>query len=114
MGGNIKLGSNGIGMQHLNPISIATTGGTITGDTAATNAIGMYIESGTTPLTISKDITLLGDKSIGLNVKDTSGSMSLISTGLITIGDSVSSNKSWNRGLFRCSDYNRTRNNNSR
>ena len=88
-GGDIKLGANGIGMQLVNPISIATTGGTITGDTAATNAIGMYIESGISPLTISKDITLLGDKSIGLNVKDTSGSMSLISTGLITIGDSV-------------------------
>ena len=50
---------------------------------------GSEPESGISPLTISKDITLLGDKSIGLNVKDTSGSMSLISTGLITIGDSV-------------------------
>jgi putative surface-exposed virulence protein len=89
-GGDIKVGVKGIGMQLINPLSMSMTGGTITGSTTASEAIGLYIESGLTPLQTSKNITLLGDKSVGIYVNDTSGSMNYTNTGTITVGNALS------------------------
>ena len=89
-GGDIKVGVKGIGMQLINPLSMSMTGGTITGSTTASEAIGLYIESGLTPLQTSKNITLLGDKSVGIYVNNTSGSMNYTNTGTITVGNALS------------------------
>ena len=88
-GGDIKVGVKGIGMQLVNPLSMTTAGGTITGSSTSTEAIGIYIESGASTLQTSKNVTLMGDKSVGVYINDTLGSMNYTNTGTITIGNAL-------------------------
>ena len=91
-GGNIKIGENGIGMELIDPVSttIGSTIGLIS--SSSSNTTGLYIKSNTATLTTSKNIDLSGDKSVGVYLEDSLGSMSYTNTGNIKIGDSLLQN----------------------
>ena len=91
-GSNIKIGTGGTGF-YLEGTELTATGGIITAD-AGVAGKGIYTDSN---VLNNKNITLTGDKSIGIhnygvNSQYTGNLVNILNTGILTLGDSTDKN----------------------